>query len=175
MIGAQICELVNQGMSAAQVAEALDVSEVAVKSAVAASGTETPALDFSDEDLAAAIDGISQVARYGENERNRVQCGIFIYEVKKGLKKAKADDQKLPITQINQLIIAANDDIARFASRKSVGRGDRITSESVQDAQVADCGAPDSAAAPEIPRREASGATQIESSQETTAGTLANF
>ena len=63
MIGAQIVELVNQGMSASQVAEALDVSEVAVKSAVAASGPEAPALDFSDEDLAAAIDGISQVAR----------------------------------------------------------------------------------------------------------------
>ena len=173
MLGAQIAALVEQGLSADQVAEALDVSEVTVKAASV--GTETPALDFSDEDLAAAIDGISQVARYGENERNRVQCATFIYEVKKGLKKAKADDRQLPITQINQLIIAANDDIARFASRKSVGRGDRMTSESVQDAQVADCGAPDSAEAPEVTRGEAGGATQTESGQETTAGTLANF
>lgn len=175
MIGAQIVELVNQGMSAEQVAEALDVSEVAVKSAVASSGAETPALDFSDEDLAAAIDGIAQVARYGENERNRVQCGIFIYEVKKGLKKAKADDQKLPITQINQLIIAANDDIARFAARKSVGRGDRPAIESVQDAQVTDSGAPNPAAAPEVARGEAAELHQVEPTKETTAGALANF
>lgn len=173
MIGAQIVELLDQNMTPGQVAEALGVSEVTVKAASA--GTETPALDFSDDDLAAAIEGIGQVARYGENERNRVQCAMFVYEVKKGLRTSKNNDKQLPVAQINQLIINANADIARFAARKSNGRGDCLTIAGVQDAQEADCGAPDSTAPQEIRGGDSSRAVKIQSGQETTAGSLSSL
>ena len=171
MLSAQISELVAQGCDSGQVAEALGVSEVAVKAVVA----DKIALDFSDEDLGAAIDTLGQVARYGENERNRTQASMFIYEVKKGLKVAKNNDRQLPLTQINQLIIAANDDIARFATRKSVGRRDCDIIEGVQDTQVANCRAPAQEISQEIARGAATSGAQGVAGKETTAGTLGSI
>lgn len=125
MLSAQIQALSADGASVDEICQVLKVPSVVVKSALSADKSEAADIDFTDEDLSAARDGIAAVARYGENERNKLQAAIFIYEVRKGLRIPKSKENVLPINQINQLILQSNQDVTRFIQSISTGDGRR--------------------------------------------------
>ena len=114
MLAEQIKAARDEGCCAADIALGLNVSETVVKSVLEDE-------DFSDHDLAVAKDAIRLTAAQGENERNRLQAAMFIFEVKRGHRVPKAQEAAINIQQIQQLIIRSNHDIAQFVSRNRCG------------------------------------------------------
>lgn len=119
MLAAQLDSLIAQGVPAAEAAELLGVD-------VSVAKLHAGDLNFSDDDLSAALAGVASIAKHGEQERNRLQAGMFIIEVKKGYKAPKVDNRTQNITLVQQLINQANDDINEFARELRAGdrRGD---------------------------------------------------
>jgi len=105
----QIRAAAADGATADEIAAQLNCETAAVKNALNA--TE----DFTEDDTRQLANVIKEIAFNGENERNRLTAAMFVYEVKRGLKVPKRDTPTITAVQINQLIHASNQDIARLA------------------------------------------------------------
>lgn len=117
----QLARMLEDGVPVEEASDLLGLDRSVARLAAAAESEQT----FSDDDLADALQGIANIARSGEHERNRLTAAIFVVEVKKGLKVPKREDRSHNITLIQQLIQNANADCNDFARSISArdGRG----------------------------------------------------
>jgi hypothetical protein len=56
------------------------------------------------------------VARHGEHEHNRLRAAMFGIEVGRGIKKNRSDLPNISAAQINNVIIAAHQDVLKFVT-----------------------------------------------------------
>jgi hypothetical protein len=136
MIELQVTALHEQGASAAEIAEQLNLPLQSVEYTLARVTKE----DFSEDDAQQMAGVIKQIAFNGDNERTRLQAAMFGYEVKRGLRKKGSELPAVSITQPNQLIINAERNISNIVpnltAEKARGTGAAYTAKGSNPPEV---------------------------------------
>lgn len=103
----QIQSLADQGASASEIAEALQLSTEAVEFELARAG-KLKEEDIPEADFLIIRNRLLSIAKESEDENLAAKVGIFLYEQKRGTAKMKQAPQ-INISQINQLILASHE------------------------------------------------------------------
>lgn len=105
LLAAQIKKSHLDGASVEEICQQLNVDKAAVNNVL------YDAVDFSDEDAAAAARVIKSIALHGENERNKLNAATYIYDVKKGYRVNRNPTAGISAGEINILISQAAHDV----------------------------------------------------------------
>jgi len=108
LLGEQIRKAHRDGAAIGEICQQLNVDRAAAVSAL------QNEIDFTDEDAAAAANVIKTIAKYGENERNKLNAATYIYDVKKGYRVNRNPTVGISAAEINILISQSNQDVNRF-------------------------------------------------------------
>ena len=122
MLDEQILALHEQGASAGEIAESLKCTPQAVDYVLARSSP----VDFDNNKCLELSAIVMDVARHGEYEHNRLRAAMFGIEVGRGIKKNRSDLPNISAAQINQVIIAAHNDVLKFVTN---GRQPNVAQE----------------------------------------------
>lgn len=106
-LSVQIQSLSEQGASADEIAEALQLSKEAVEYELARAG-KIKEEDIPEEDFLIIRNRLLSIAKDSEDDNLAAKVGIFLYEQKRGTAKMKQAPQ-INISQINQLILASHE------------------------------------------------------------------
>ena len=106
-LAVQIQPLADQGASANEIAEALQLSTEAVEYELARAG-KVREEDIPEEDFLVIRNRLLSIAKESDDEHLAAKVGIFLYEQKRGTAKMK-QAPAINISQINQLILASHE------------------------------------------------------------------
>ncbi len=126
LLGEQIRKAHRDGAAIGEICQQLNVDRAAAVSAL------QNEIDFTDEDAAAAANVIKTIAKYGENERNKLNAATYIYDVKKGYRVNRNPTVGISAAEINILISQSNQDVQGFIQQ--------LTGNSSRQTTTVDCG-----------------------------------
>lgn len=106
-LAVQIQALSDQGASADEIAEALQLSKEAVEYELARAG-KIKEEDIPEEDFLIIRNRLLNIAKDSDDEHLAAKVGIFLYEQKRGTAKMK-QAPSINISQINQLILSSHE------------------------------------------------------------------